>query len=187
MTLPLVANTDTDLAKWQSGDQATVLEMVCAEVRKFCGWHIAPTVEVTGKRCWLGSGGLVMLGSTFVPAVLSVSVEGETLTVNRDYTWEEPKGWLRLHARNLPWAPQHEPHACVSFNSGYAETPMDVKAVIFEVLATAMELPASNASEVMTEQYRFNLNPSIGVSLSDKQKERLGKYRLRSFGGLVRP
>ena len=58
-TAPLVANDDTDLAAWQSGTQETFLEMVCAEVRKFCGWHIAPSVCVTDKQCWLGQRGLV--------------------------------------------------------------------------------------------------------------------------------
>ena len=55
------------------------------------------------------------------------------------------------------------------------------------MLATAMELPASNATEVMTMQYRFNLKNSVGVSLSEDQKNRLGQYKLRSFGGRVPP
>jgi hypothetical protein len=186
---PLVADADTDLAGWQAGDQATFLEMVCAEVRRFCGWHIAPTVSVVGKRCWLGQQGLVLLGSTFVTAVTDVSVEGQTLTEGCDYTWQEPKGWLRMHPRSLPtvWGRAPDPSACVSFTHGYEETPPDVKAVIFEVLATSMELPASNATLVETVQYRFNLKDSVGVALSPQQKERLGRYRLRSFGGLVRP
>ena len=45
---PLVASGDTDLAGWLEGSQATFLEMACVEVRKFCGWHIAPSVTVTG-------------------------------------------------------------------------------------------------------------------------------------------
>lgn len=189
MTLaPLVPSADTDLAKWQSGDQATYLEMVCAEVRKFCGWHIAPAVTVTNKVCWFGERGLVMLGSTHVSAINEVSVAGQVLDGRRDYTWQAPKGWLRIHPESLSGSFQrHDPHARIGFTHGYDEAPMDVKAVIFEVLATALELPASNANEIKTMQYEFHLNPNIGVSLSDIQKERLGSYRLRSFGGLVRP
>lgn len=188
MTAPLIATDDTDLTQWRAADQDTFLAMVCAEVRAFCGWHIAPSLEVTNRVCWFGDKGLVTLKSTYVTDVASVVVEGQTLTAGSDYTWEEPKGWLRLHPTT--WAfppPRQEPSACVTFTHGYTDTPQDVKAVIFEVLATALELPASNATEVVTMQYRFNLKSSIGVSLSDDQKDRLGRYRLRSFGGRVRP
>jgi hypothetical protein len=184
----LVSNSDEDLADWQAGQQSVFLEMVCAEVRAFCGWHIAPSLEVVGKVCYFGDRGLVTLGSTYVTDISSVVVEGNTLTAGCDYSWQEPKGWLRLHPSSWAFpAPHREPKAIVSFTHGYVETPQDVKAVIFEVLATAMELPASNATEVVTTQYRFNLKPNVGITLSDDQKDRLGRYRLRSFGGRVRP
>lgn len=183
MTLPLVAEGDADLVGWQGGDQSTFLEMACAEVRRFCGWHIAPAENIAGKVARIGAGGLVMLGSTHVTTINSVTVGGQTLTAPVDYTWEQPKGWLRVHAHSLPRPGLH--HACVSFVSGFAETPQPVKAVIFEMLATSMELPASNADDVETVQYKFKLKSSVGVALSDQQKERLGPYRLRSFGGRV--
>lgn len=188
MTAPLIQTDDADLAKWQAADQDTFLAMVCAEVRSFCGWHIAPSLEIVNRTCWFGDRGLVTLQSTHVTEVASVAVCGNTLTAGTDFTWQEPKGWLRLHPS--AWAfppPRQAPSAVVTYTHGYAETPQDVKAVIFEVLATALELPASNATEVVTTQYRFNLKPNIGISLSDDQKDRLGRYRLRSFGGRVRP
>jgi hypothetical protein len=190
MPIPaLVADSDADLAAWQAGTQSFFLEAACAEVRKFCGWHIAPSVTVTDKVCWFGQGDLVMLGSTHVTEISEVTVEGTALTAGCDYTWQEPKGWLRIHPTSLQVAywPGWEPNALVSFTHGYEETPADVKAVIFEVVATAMELPASNATRFATMQYNFELNPDIGVALSETQKTRLGRYRLRSFGGLVRP
>jgi hypothetical protein len=179
---PLVASNDADLTGWQSGTQATFLDMACAEVRKFCGWHIAPSNPETSKRCWFGANGLIMLGSTFVTAVDRVTVDGQVLEEDSDYWWDEPKGWLR-HRHLWP----HDHFALVDFTHGYDEPPPDVKAVIFEVVATAMELPASNATEVMTEQYRFNLKTAVGVALSEDQKTRLGQYRIRKFGGLTRP
>jgi hypothetical protein len=181
MTLPLVADGDTDLAGWQAAEQSTFLEMACAEVRRFCGWHIAPAENIADKVFRIGSGGLVMLGSTHVTEINSVIVDGQTLAADIDYTWEQPKGWLRVHAHSLPRPGVH--HAGVSFTSGFGETPPPVKAVIFEVLATAMELPASNADDVETVQYKYKLKSSVGIALSDQQKERLGPYRLRSFGG----
>lgn len=179
MTAPLVASDDPDIALWQSGDQATFLNMVCAEVRKFVGWHIAPSVSVTAQRCWFGSKGLVMLPSKYVTSVDQVTVDGTVQVADTDYFWDSPRPWIRRQCNTWP----HDRFALVNFTHGYATTPEDVKAVVFEVLATALELPASNASEVMTMQYRFNLNPDIGVALSDKQKARLGNYKITSFGG----
>lgn len=188
-TPDLVANDDPDLAAWQGFDQATFLGMVCAEVRSFCGWHVAPSLSVVSRRVYLGHGGLAVLKSTMVTSVDAVTFEGETLTADCDYSWDEPKGWLRVHAERLP-APVRRgvaPSVDVSYTHGFADVPPDVKAVIFEVLATSMELPASNADDVETVQYKFKLKSSVGVALSQQQQERLGRYRLRSFGGLVRP
>ena len=189
MTFPLVGPADPDIAAWQSGDQDTFLAMACAEVQKFCGWHIAPSYTFTDKQCWIGARGLTMLGSAYVTAVSSVTMSGQTLVSGTDYDWQEPKGWLRLHPQSVPAQPYNTtaPNVLVTFNSGYNECPPDVKAVIFEVMSTAMELPASNASEVMTMQYRFNLRPDMGVALSPQQKVRLGRYVVRNFGGLTRP
>lgn len=176
---PLVASNDEDLANWQSGDQNTFLEMACAEVRRFCGWHVSPSVPVTDKRCWFGSEGLIMLPSTFVTSVDSVTVDGEVLVADCDYWWDEPKPWLR---RRLNFWPRDR-FAVIDFTHGFTDAPLDVKAVVAEVLATSMELPASNASEVETMQYKFKLNPAIGVSLSEDQKYRLRPYKITSFGG----
>jgi hypothetical protein len=176
---PLVADDDPDLAGWQSGDQSVYLRMVMAEIRKFCGWHIAPNVTETGKRCWLGARGLIMLPSTFVTSVDQVTIDGQVMVSDQDYFWDQPKPWI--HRKVLSW-PQDQ-FALITFEHGYDETPSDVKAVVFEVMATAMELPASNASRVQTMQYNFDLNPDIGVALSNTQKNRLGKYRIVKFGG----
>ena len=190
---PLVASQDTDLAKWQDGDQATFLNMACHEIRKFCGWHIAPTISVVDQVYWFGERGLIMLKSTHVTSVDQVTVGHEnpqTLELWKDYDWEQPKPWLRFQPQALYglWhRPRSEPHVRVSFTHGYEETPPDVKAVIFEVMATAMELPASNADRIQTMQYNLELRPDTGIALSDKQKTRLGRYKITKFGGLVRP
>lgn len=193
MTAPLIAADDADLDGWKAGDQATFLDMVCHEVRKYCGWHIAPSVSVTGKRCWFGADHKIMLGSRYVTSIQQVTVDDITLVADQDYFWDEPQGWIRRRPHFWP----HNHWALVDFTHGYDEPPSDLKAIIFEVMATAMELPASNATTLQTMQYNITLNSSpngdggtavmAGVSLSRSQKERLGQYRLYKFGGLVRP
>jgi hypothetical protein len=175
---PLVVSNDEDLASWQAGSQAFFLEAASYEVRKFCGWHISPTIPVTSLRCWFGSEGLIMLPSTHVTSVSEVSIDGQVMTADEDYFWDAPKPWIQRKRRFWP----HDRFALISFAHGYDDCPPDVKAVIFEVMATAMELPASNASRVQTMQYSFELNPDIGIALSETQKARLGKYRVLKFG-----
>lgn len=175
---PLVPDGDPDLTGWQSGTQETFLAMVTREVRKYCGWHISPSMSVVGQRCRFGSKDLVMLKSTFVTSVDEVTVDGDVQVEGCDYFWDSPHAWFERRAHSWP----RDHFASVDYTHGYEDTPEDVKAVIFEVMATAMELPASNASEVMTMQYRFNLNPDIGVALSDTQRRRLGHYKITSFG-----
>jgi hypothetical protein len=180
MPIPqLVADDDTDLAGWQAGTQATFLDMVCGEVRKFCGWHISPSVAVESQRLWFGARGYIMLPSTFVTAVSEVEIDCVAQVEGCDYFWDEPKPWIRRRRERWP----RDPFALVSYTHGYDETPLDVKAVVAEVLATAMELPASNADRFQTMQYSFTLNPAVGVALSENQKNRLGPYRVLKFGG----
>lgn len=179
MTLaPLVPDGDSDLASWQAGTQDFYLTAATDEVRKYCGWHIAPSLTVTDQRHRIGSKGYVMLRSTYVTGVDSVTLDGQTLVADTDYFWDEPKPWIRLRPGLYP----RVPFVLTTFEHGYAECPSDVKAVIFEVMTTAMELPASNASRVQTMQYSFQLNPDIGIALSDNQKRRLGNYKVQNFG-----
>ena len=139
MIAPLVTNSDYALSNWQGGDQSTFLEMAAAEVRKYCGWHIAPGVTETSRRLFVGEKGLVMLRSAFVTEITSVTVNYEnpvTLQPYVDYTWQEPRGWFRLHPQSVPWSAlvggawREDPHCFVTYNHGYTETPPDVKAVV---------------------------------------------------------
>lgn len=178
MTSPLVASNDADLAFWQNSDQETFLNMACAAVTDFCGWHIAPSITVTNLRCWFGGGGVILLPSKYVTAVSSVTVDGNALVADTDYFWDSPQSYLR---RCLNFWP-HDKWADVTFTHGYTDCPLPVKEIIFQLMSTAMELPASNADEVMTMEYRLNLKPNTGVSLSEDQKRRLSKYRIFRFG-----
>jgi hypothetical protein len=175
---PLVADADPDLSGWQAGDQSTYLAMASRAVRKFAGWHISPNVPVTAKRCWFGSKGLIMLPSTYVTSVDQVTIDGNVMVADQDYFWDEPKAWIEQKRQFWP----HDQFALIDFEHGYTECPLDVKEVVFQLVATAMELPASNASRLQTMQYSFELNPDIGVTLSEIQRDRLSSYRIQKFG-----
>ena len=179
MTTPLVDPDDSDFTDLAAGDTSVLTAMANAEVQKYCGWHIAPSLTVTSRRCWFGNRNLIMLPSAHVTAIDSITIDGTTLVADTDYYWDAPNGWLRRRPQTWP----HDKFAMVSFTHGYATTPADVKAIVFELVSTAAELPASNASEFQTMQYNIKLRPEVGMELSPGQKHRLGRYRLPRFGG----
>ena len=174
---PLVTATDTDFTNWTAGSTATYVSMACAEVVRYCGWHIAPSLSVTGWRGWFGGRNMIMLPSTYVTAVSAVTIDGNAQVADTDYYWDSPNPWIRR--RPLSWS--NDGFALVDFTHGYAETPIDVKAVIAELVTTAQEMPASNATEFTTMQYTVKLRPDIGMVLTPQQKMRLGQYRIPRF------
>ncbi len=182
MTQPLISPGDPDIESWQEGDQDFYLAAASAEVQKYVGWHIAPSIALTGQRRWFGGDGYVPLRSTYVTSVDLVTIDGVMMVADQDYFWDAPAGYIRRCESR--WS--HDRFAMVNFTHGYASCPQDVKTVIFEVASTATELPASNANRVQTMQYTFELNKDIGVALSETQKVRLGRYRVPTFGGVPR-
>jgi hypothetical protein len=179
VTQPLVDPSDAaDFANWAAGDKTVLISMANAEVQKYCGWHIAPSVTVTSARCWFGNRDLIMLPSAHVTAISSVTIDGTDQVADTDYYWDAPNAWIRRRPRTWP----HDMFATISFTHGYATTPADVKAVVFELVSTAAELPASNATEFQTMQYNIKLRKEIGMELTEGQKHRLGRYHIPRFG-----
>lgn len=178
MTVPLTDAYDDDYINWQSPDASTFMAMASAEVQKYCGWQISPSVTVTSQRLWFGGHDLIMLPSTYVTAVSSVVVDGTTQVADTDYFWDANDPFIRL----APMTWSSDRFALVTYTHGYTDTPLDVKTVIFELASTAMELPASNATQIQTMQYSFHLRREIGMELSEGQRQRLGRYRIPKFG-----
>jgi len=179
VSTPLVdPDGDDDFDAWGAPDQSVFIAMAEAEVRKYCGWHIAPSLTVTAQRCWFGSRDLVMLPSAYVTAVDTVAIDGKIQTADTDYYWDAPNPWIRRKPMSWP----KNKFALIGFTHGYDVTPIDVKAVIFELVSTAMELPASNATEIRTAQYNLKLRREIGMELTGAHRNRLGRYRIPRFG-----
>lgn len=175
-----VASTDelvkvTDLAKYEAGDPEFFVRAAEAEVRKYCGWHIAPSRATTG-RFPLGQQGLIILRSLFVTDVESVEVGGRILQYPDDYTWEECGVITR---RNPSW-PRPGDAATVTFAHGYPETPADVAAVVLEVASKASESPGVAATDIVAGPFR--VRRSVAAAFAQANKDQLANYRLRSFG-----
>ncbi len=166
----------TDLAGFESGDPEFFVRAAEAEVRRFCGWHIAPNVEALSVRCDVGEMGIIMLPSMQVTSVESVVVDGRTLDPE-EYCWD-PAGFISRRCASWP----RDRHAVVSFTHGYASTPADVKSVVLELASRARSLPALPAKDIAGGPFRVSLfQGSTGLSLSEEHKRRLDSYRIQGI------
>lgn len=174
-----IALTDLLARKLEEFEQGSPEYFICAAlggVQEYCGWHIAPSMVVTDVTCrW--ENGTIMLPSLHVTSVQSVVVDGRELDED-EYEWDAA-GFITRCRPSWPRSRQ----VLVSFTHGYDELPHDVMAVVLEVAAKARSLPALPATEVAGGPFRIKLEAgSAGTAASERQKERLASYRIRSFG-----
>lgn len=123
-----------------------------AEVRAYCGWHIAPVETTTITLDGSGSP-VLLLPSLHVTDVVSVT-EGELAVDPNDYEWSE-SGVLR-RSSSSPWVTRPGPRwssrlrgVTVTFVHGYESWPLDVLAVVERLSARAVE--GSRGPAVLTQ------------------------------------
>jgi hypothetical protein len=197
VTTALVTTSDADWASFQNNDPDYYMAVACREVRKFCGWHIFPNLQLTVKNLPIGNKGLITLPSMLVTDVANVMIQhaggedGHVLDPAAydwfDYGAIEPVGsaaWSGYGGyyygpENWSFLPTYQYGlATVTFNSGHATCPQDVKQVVFELTTTTMEINAGNVKEVQTPGYRMQPSQNFGATLNKDQKDRLANYQL---------
>jgi len=174
MSLGPIATTD-DLGAYSSGDDQTLIDQATAEVRRFCGWHIAPSVteDVTVD----GSGHpFVSLPSLHVTNVASV-VEGGYLLDGSSYQWSEVGQLWRA----WPWSGDFRA-ITATITHGFPVVPEDVRAVVLAVAARAKASPdgvVRRQAGPFSEAYsQTGFNVAGGVSLLQHEKDALARYKL---------
>lgn len=159
-----------DLALFQAGDAQTLIDEATANVRSYCGWHIAPSISET--LTLNGNGRKVLiLPSLHVTAVASVTQDG-ILVADTEYE-VDPAGLLA----HVGWWWGAVPSSIVvSMTHGYESVP-DVAAVIMARVSRAQSTPG-NAVRVQAgpfaEQYE-----SGGAGFTGDELATLDRYRLR--------
>jgi hypothetical protein len=101
------------------------------------------------------------------------------------YTWDKG-GWIQTGrfyydpAAAWPTVASWKPYnASVTMTHGYAEVPLEVKQVGFELVETTMATPVSNVSQMSTPAgYRITLSSPPGFNLTEGQQKVLAPYRL---------
>lgn len=165
----------TDLDNYQSGDQQTLIDQATAEVRRYCGWHITPSV--TESVTVDGSGHtFVSLPSLHVTAVTAVTENGVLLD-SSSYEWST----IGQLWRPWPWT-GHYRSVTASITHGFPDVPEDVRAVVLAVAARAKASPdgvTRRQTGAVSESYsQTGFNVAGGVSLLQHEKDALARYKL---------
>lgn len=204
---PLVTISDPDYEKFKIKDEEYLLEVACAAIRDWCGWHIAPSITETVAQLKVGSKNIIILPSRYVTDVAEVKAhnhdpDADPLIIDpSSYEWYRD-GWIRGHTTYSPgwgWpgAGYYGPDAPypavgygtalvdVTMTHGYAELPANVKQIAFE-LAQATALTSglvSGVKEIASPQYKavFTEEVKAGMSLSPAQMGTLGNYQAGGF------
>lgn len=160
--------------------QADATARAEAEVRAYCGWHIAPQREDTLTLDGPG-GPLLVLPSLHVVSVASVAENGTELAPE-GYAWSAA-GVLRRTSSAYSWGScggwtDEFRAVVVTLTHGYAEMPLDVQAVIDRLASRSMADP-SQYSQVGAVAYATGADglPASG-SLTELDRMVLDRYRL---------
>lgn len=192
----LLSATDPDWAAFKAGDESYFLKAAGDVIRRFCGWHIFPSLTVPMDRLRVGSGGIIELPSKHVTDVQEVALvnrDSETVLDEDQYVWFEygtvqlrnppnrhPWGYYGgygfIPGGYLPGSPLNMARALVTH--GYDWVPAEVKQVAFELVNSSTDIPSGNVREIWTPGFKLQLSQAAGMSLNPQQMDRLSSFRL---------
>lgn len=132
--------------------QADATARAEAEVRAYCGWHIAPEREDDTLTLDGPGGPLLVLPTLHVVSVASVAENGVDVDPE-GYAWSAA-GVIRRTSSTPTWNgscgwTNELRGLTVTLTHGYTEMPLDVTAVIERMAARAVEL--STSSQVLSQ------------------------------------
>lgn len=122
-------------------------------IRAYCHWHIAPVITTTIKRPYL-----YVLPTLKLVAIDSIVIDGTTLVEGTDYEWYE-NGVVDLASC---WRYRDKP-VTVTFQHGFAETPLAVAAVM---KSTVKRLARGGAGQVTTGPFQPSFPTPSGQAAS---------------------
>lgn len=163
-----------------------------AVIRRFCSWHVYPSLTET-KSCVMGGDGTIIIPSGFVTSIESITLPWNNQTLDSSTYWLDqaasvvhwtcisPNGqgywWGSNPQGSLNAYPKYNRHAIVEFTHGYDVLPPEVAEVGMELAMRALEKPAGVASEIRAGPYSYVFN-EFGLLLTESQKSKLSAFRL---------
>jgi len=166
-------------------DLADATAQAEAQVRAYCGWHIAPEVADTLTLDGPGTGTLV-LPSLHVVAIDAITEDGTVLDPTV-YQWSQAGivrrgapgngAWCWTVSNQYRWTGNLQ-GLTVELDHGYEEWPLDVQSVIDRVAARAAE-GASVLTQVGAVAYATDSDGMpAGGSLSSSDRAVLSRYKI---------
>ena len=190
----ILDSSDPDYIAYNSADEDYLLRSSFELIRRWCGWHIAPSLTMTVPKLHVGSAGIIMLPSLYVTDVSEVVVNNKILEPDT-YMWRE-EGYVQVPVTAswsgsdygyrpggyLPTVSFGGP-AEVTLTHGYTDVPVEIKQVAFELASVAAELPPGNISQIQTPGFMLKMGGSGGdggggLSLTSGQRDRLSSFKL---------
>lgn len=189
--MPALLNPD-DYVTFALGDQDWVLIAAGATIRKFCGWHVYPSLTTT-QTCTLAGDGTIILKSGHVTEIVSIMLPWSDQTLSPISYWLDQQA-STVHWKGCPpngsgwWVaggsigstnayPKYQRKAIVEMTHGFEVLPPDVAEVGNELVMRVAEKPAGVAKSVTAGPYSYTFN-EFGMYLSESQKTKLSAYRL---------
>lgn len=161
------------------------IKAACSAIRNYCGWHVFPsascemTILMNDRRVTLvGSDLLIQMPATFVSAVESVTVGGETYTATC-----EPNGILRVYDVDFLMLERYSP-IVVRYTAGVDEGMIDG---LKELIANRVNHATASSNGITSEaaggvSVTYNagwVNSSSATTLPDSAKEVLAPFRIQ--------
>lgn len=163
---PLAFGSDLDEYLLASSD--LMVDYATAEIRAYCGWHIAPSLEQTFAKVGTGTTRLDIptLRLTAVAVVLQDGVADlSDITFTDVGTITNPSVWTGEIVS-------------VTVTHGYETVPYDLRAVVLALAARAQSsVDGGFVRQVGQVAYQVPKSDG-GLTLLDSEKETLARYRL---------
>lgn len=150
----------------------TDIDAVTARVRTHCGWHVAGSLMCVATID--GGERTVWLPSTHVTRLVSVEVCGTDVT--------DRCQWSRIGQLRLPHSPDVLRAVVATFESGFAEAPEDLAALVAHRVIHDVALPFGIQQETAgSVSVSYNQNAIAGqgpTHLTASDRAALSAYRL---------
>lgn len=170
----LFSPDDQDWADFKDRNPEYLLRVAGSFLQEYLGWHVSPSLTET-LSVTVGQRGIIMLPSRYVTAVTQLKISDTVLDVETDYTWEKG-GWIETRRVFFSEWPNK---AEVTFTHGYADCPLEIKQVAYELVNSVLDSPAGNVTQLSTPAgYRVSLAMPAGFNLNAGQIQLLAGYKL---------
>ena len=162
----------SELAAYLSGDPQMALDAALAEVRRYCGWHIAPS-----RREFLAAypdgADTMLVPSLRVSALHAATRDGETI---------DPQGWDCRENGVVKGGPRTG-KVVMDVTHGFDELPGDVAAIVLAVAARSQLAPDGMPTArvqvgQIAESYQSSAGGGGAGALFASERQTLDSYRL---------